>query len=635
MRMRWIALTAILAACGTDGTPHDGTDAAVEVDAGIDAPLAPDAATDADAAPDAAPDAAIDAPPAAALVVTPPTYGVVETFVGAARLVHLENTGSADATLEPTVDGDFALTEGTTCIATLAPGQACDLEVTVTATAIGTREGTLVLGDAANTTVLLTATGAGRITVDVSGGGTGHITSDPAGIDCGATCSALFTTPVTLTATPDGDARWTGWTGPTLVVTPQVSPTALPGAWSLLGTLTIAAGGDQPFEVRVVSADSFDIEATCDGPCTLAIEAGSHIEVQATTPAFFGGLSGACTTLADDCELTTTADDTVTVTATGDTHLARAYHLAGRIESGDVLPGGDFVVGASDGVSRIDAATGEVLWTVPDVGLTAVAATPDGHVAALADSTLSYLDAADGSVVWTRAADDPRFPAGTFPQIAVSPVDGDVAVTTGGGTQVTVFTPAGDVAFAVPLAHIDGVVYRSDGTLDVFTVRNPAVSHTPIDVSPFASDGTAQAKVLNVGTHFLSGGRDAIALESGGGVVSSTTSDSTVQLQLGAPVVILDDSSIDDLEVPLVAVAPDDHIWWGRSLFGARGFTLELRTPALGSELSVDSPHDANVFVSEQAQRQVRALPDGGAVVFSEYASDISALHGAILVYER
>ncbi len=53
------------------------------------------------------------------------------------------------------------------------------------------------------------------LTVAKTGTGTGRVTSVPAGIDCGTTCSALFdhTTPITLTAVPDEGKTFTGWSG--------------------------------------------------------------------------------------------------------------------------------------------------------------------------------------------------------------------------------------------------------------------------------------------------------------------------------------------------------------------------------------------------------------------------------------
>ena len=53
------------------------------------------------------------------------------------------------------------------------------------------------------------------LTVTRAGTGTGTVTSDPAGIACGATCSARFegATTVTLTAAPSGKSIFMGWTG--------------------------------------------------------------------------------------------------------------------------------------------------------------------------------------------------------------------------------------------------------------------------------------------------------------------------------------------------------------------------------------------------------------------------------------
>ena len=54
------------------------------------------------------------------------------------------------------------------------------------------------------------------LTVAKSGTGSGTVTSTPAGINCGATCSASFTsgTSVSLTATPAAGSTFTGWNGP-------------------------------------------------------------------------------------------------------------------------------------------------------------------------------------------------------------------------------------------------------------------------------------------------------------------------------------------------------------------------------------------------------------------------------------
>jgi phospholipase C len=57
--------------------------------------------------------------------------------------------------------------------------------------------------------------GVSQLTVNVAGGGTGTVTSTPAGISCPGTCSATFTgnPQVTLTATPGTGFSFGGWSG--------------------------------------------------------------------------------------------------------------------------------------------------------------------------------------------------------------------------------------------------------------------------------------------------------------------------------------------------------------------------------------------------------------------------------------
>ena len=68
-----------------------------------------------------------------------------------------------------------------------------------------------------NVSVLInnTAIAPNTLTVNRAGTGSGTVTSDPPGIDCGATCSASYAsgTVVTLTATPDLVSIFNGWSG--------------------------------------------------------------------------------------------------------------------------------------------------------------------------------------------------------------------------------------------------------------------------------------------------------------------------------------------------------------------------------------------------------------------------------------
>ena len=73
-----------------------------------------------------------------------------------------------------------------------------------------------------------------------SGTGTGTVTSSPAGINCGATCSALFneSSVVTLTPTPAGDSNFVEWTG------------ACTGAGACEVTMSAAKSVDAKFDLK-------------------------------------------------------------------------------------------------------------------------------------------------------------------------------------------------------------------------------------------------------------------------------------------------------------------------------------------------------------------------------------------------
>ena len=115
----------------------------------------------------------------------------------------------------PHVAGAFALLREKRPLAT---PQEMLLSVQTTGVDVATREISDELGfsipriainDAAN--LLLPAV----LEVDAIGDGIGSIVSDPAGIDCGSTCSLSVNTPTTyvLTATPELGSELVGWTG--------------------------------------------------------------------------------------------------------------------------------------------------------------------------------------------------------------------------------------------------------------------------------------------------------------------------------------------------------------------------------------------------------------------------------------
>lgn len=87
------------------------------------------------------------------------------------------------------------------------------------------------------------------LTVALDGSGSGTVTSDPAGIDCGSACAAAIATGgnVMLTATPANGSIFVGWSG-------TASPTDNPLAVMMDADATVTA----TFDSDVIFADAFE-----------------------------------------------------------------------------------------------------------------------------------------------------------------------------------------------------------------------------------------------------------------------------------------------------------------------------------------------------------------------------------------
>ncbi len=156
------------------------------------------------------------------------------------------------------------------------------------------------------------------LTVSKSSGGNGTVTSNPAGINCGATCTANFTsgTSVTLTATPDSGYSFSGWsgdcTGPscTVLMDAAKNVTALfasipPPAYLL--SVTLAGTG-----TGVVTSAPGGIE--CGAACRANFSGEVTLTAVPASDSVFAGWSGACTNSSGSCAVTMTAAQNVTAT---------------------------------------------------------------------------------------------------------------------------------------------------------------------------------------------------------------------------------------------------------------------------------------------------------------------------------
>lgn len=152
------------------------------------------------------------------------------------------------------------------------------------------------------------------LTLVKAGTGTGTVTSNPSGINCGSTCSTAIArnTTVTLTATPATGSRFTGWSG-ACTGTTTTCTVSMTAARSVTATFAI-----QSYSVRVSKSGtgsgavvSSPTGINCGTTCSATRAYGSAMTLTATpvSGSVFAGWSGACTG---------TGSCTVTVTNTTD-----------------------------------------------------------------------------------------------------------------------------------------------------------------------------------------------------------------------------------------------------------------------------------------------------------------------------
>jgi len=153
------------------------------------------------------------------------------------------------------------------------------------------------------------------LSVTRAGTGSGTVTSSPAAINCGATCSAMLSlgTVVTLTAAPSAGSAFTGWSGAcsgtgSCVVTMDAAKSVTATFGLPQFTLTVSKVGTGSGTVTSSPAG-----INCGVTCSAAYNSGSSVTLAAAASvgSIFAGWSGACTGTGS-CPLTMTAAQAVT-----------------------------------------------------------------------------------------------------------------------------------------------------------------------------------------------------------------------------------------------------------------------------------------------------------------------------------
>jgi hypothetical protein len=156
------------------------------------------------------------------------------------------------------------------------------------------------------------------LTAAKSGTGSGTVTSSPAAIDCGATCSASYTagTVVTLAAAPAAGSAFAGWSGAcsgtgSCVVTMSAAR-SVTATFGPVYSLTVAKAGTGGGKVVSAPAGVY-----CGSVCSANYVAGTVVTLAATPAAgsTFAGWSGACSGTGS-CALTIGGTQSVTATFT-------------------------------------------------------------------------------------------------------------------------------------------------------------------------------------------------------------------------------------------------------------------------------------------------------------------------------
>ena len=158
------------------------------------------------------------------------------------------------------------------------------------------------------------------LSIAKSGSGTGTVTTIPAGISCGATCSAQFTSgsSVTLAAVPTAGSTFIGWSGGgcsgilSCNVIMDASKTVTAGFNIPPVTLTVTTSG-----AGIVTSNPAGI--SCGATCSAQFGTGATIVLSAATTSAtykFTGWGGACSAsgTATTCTVVMTAAKSVTAT---------------------------------------------------------------------------------------------------------------------------------------------------------------------------------------------------------------------------------------------------------------------------------------------------------------------------------
>jgi Divergent InlB B-repeat domain len=173
------------------------------------------------------------------------------------------------------------------------------------------------------------------LSVSKTGTGTGTVTSSPAGIDCGATCSASFTTgsSVALTATPSPGSRFGSWSG-------ACSGTSTTCNVTMNTAKSVTANFIAQHQLTVSKSGSGTVTSNpsginCGATCSALYDQGTQVTLSATPASGyrFSGWSGAGCSGTGSCVVTMDAAKSVTANFIPQQQLTVSKNGSGTVTS--------------------------------------------------------------------------------------------------------------------------------------------------------------------------------------------------------------------------------------------------------------------------------------------------------------
>lgn len=234
------------------------------------------------------------APGALAISPTEKTFTPIAVGSTTSAPFTITNMGGSDTgalTVEVT-GGDaaqFDLIQDGCSTKVLSASGTCMVTVVFSPDAVGAKSASLRItaSPGGTATASLSAAASATLGVNKLGNGSGTVKStSPSGIDCGATCSATFSSsPVTLSATPSANSDFAGWSAPGCSGTGDCSMTLDAAQTSVDATFTL-----KKYELSVIRNGNGGTVTSpaginCGSTCTISVDADTVVSLTANPAA--------------------------------------------------------------------------------------------------------------------------------------------------------------------------------------------------------------------------------------------------------------------------------------------------------------------------------------------------------------